>query len=146
MERLMAKTDAQANIEVTSQQLLDELTEIKDRVGALENVAGIAHQDILAAYFKSVLSNDERRSIMNALRDPLTKKELQTRFDYRSRQALEYHLNPLREGLIHIKHEGGAEKFEWSLLFKRLPKKKREDLVGDSSSPNGKRKAKKDTA
>lgn len=142
----MGKSGEQANIEVTSQQLLDELREIKDRVGALENVSGIAHQGILATYFAEVLATDQRRALMNALREPRSKKELQKQFGHKHEQGLNYHLNPLREGLVQSVHEGGVEKFEWSLLFKRLQKKKRDELLGVGGQPNGKGKAKKNTA
>jgi hypothetical protein len=118
-----------ANVEVTSQQLLNELTEIKDRVGALENVAGIANQEILIKYFGDVLSNDQRRRIMAACQEPQTKNQLVAKLNFNSQQALNNHLNPLREGLIHETHVDGATLFEWSLLFKRIQKKEREKLL-----------------
>lgn len=118
-----------ANVEVTSQQLLNELTEIKDRVGALENVAGIANQEILIKYFGDVLSNDQRRRIMAACQEPQTKNQLVAKLKFNSQQALNNHLNPLREGLIHETHVDGATLFEWSLLFKRIQKKEREKLL-----------------
>ncbi len=137
----MAKGRHDANIEVTSQQLLDELREIKDRVGALENVAGIANQEALQKYFWSVLSTDERRRIMDALRTPLTKKEIQERLGKNSRQAVDHHLNPLREGLVHSVHRDGVERFEWSLLFKRMPKRKRQEMLVISENIRGKDRA-----
>jgi hypothetical protein len=118
-----------ANVEVTSQQLLNELIEIKDRVGALENVAGIANQEILVKYFGSVLNTTQRREIMAACEAPQTRDQLITKFNFNSPQALKFHLNPLREGLIHETHSEGVALFEWSLLFKRLPKKEREKLL-----------------
>jgi hypothetical protein len=123
----------QANVEVTSQQLLNELIEIKDRVGALENVAGIANQAILIKYFGEVLNNAQRRRIMAACQEPQTKDQLVAALNFNSQQALNFHLNPLREGLIHETHAAGATLFEWSLLFKRLQKKEREKLLGQSS-------------
>ena len=121
-----------ANVEVTSQQLLNELTEIKDRVGALENVAGIANQAILIKYFKEVLNSDHRRRIMAACQEPQRRDELVAKFEFNSPQALHHHLNPLREGLIHETHSDGVTLFEWSLLFKRLPKKEREKLLAQT--------------
>lgn len=130
----MGKSKPDGNIEVTSQQLLDELREIKDRVGALENVSGIAHQSALEKYFAEALSTDQRRALMNALREPRSKKELQAQFGHKHEQGLNYHLNPLGEGLVHSVHIGGVEKFEWSLLFKRMPKKTREALLASGTS------------
>ena len=129
-------TPASANVEVTSQQLLNELTEIKDRVGALENVAGIANQAILVKYFGEVLNNDQRRRIMAACQEPQTKKQLVEKLGFNSQQAVNNHLSPLREGLIHETHANGVTLFEWSLLFKRLQKKEREKLL----VPTGKEK------
>src|SRR5258708_1756742 len=114
-----------AFVEVTSQQLLDELREIKDRVGALENVAGIANQEILLKYFGEVLNTPQRREIMAACQEPQTRDALIKKFRFNSPQALHHHLKPLREGLIHETHVDGVGMFEWSLLFKRLPQKKR---------------------
>src|SRR5438045_51901 len=121
------------NIEVTSQQLLNELTEIKDRVGALENVAGIANQAILIKYFGEVLKTDHRRRIMGACAEPQTRDQLIQKLGFSSPQALHYHLQPLREGLVHETHSGGVTLFEWSLLFKRLQKKEREKLLGETA-------------
>ena len=126
------------NIEVTSQELRNELIEIKDRVGALENVAGIAHQDVLVKYFAEVLDTEQRRQIMSACSEPQTRKNLAAKFKFKSMPALDYHLKPLREGLIHESHsEEGEALFEWSLLFKRLPKKKRDEIL--EIAKNGKK-------
>ncbi len=130
--RMQTKTGA-ANVEVTSQQLLNELTEIKDRVGALENVAGIANQAILVKYFGEVLNSDQRRRIMTACQEPQTRDNLVSTLGFNSPQALHHHLNPLREGLIHETHSGGVTFFEWSLLFKRLQRKERDKLLGEGS-------------
>jgi hypothetical protein len=116
-------------VEVTSQQLLNELIEIKDRVGALENVAGIANQEILIKYFREVLNTPQRRQIMAACREPIARDQLISRFGFNSPQALNHHLRPLREGLIHEAHSNGVSLFEWSLLFKRLPQKKTAALL-----------------
>lgn len=123
-----------ANIEVTSQQLLDELKEIKDRVGALENVAGIVNQEALIKYFGEVLTTPQRRQILSACRDPQSREQLMSTFNFKSVQALGYHLQPLREGLIHETHSNGVALFEWSLLFKRLPTKKREALLAQKKN------------
>lgn len=127
----MVKKPETANVEITSQQLLNELVEIKDRVGALENVAGIANQDILVKYFGEVLSTPQKKDIMAACDSPQKRDELMKKFKFNSPQALNHHLKPLREGLIHETHSDGVALYEWSLLFKRLPKKKRDTLLGD---------------
>jgi len=130
-KKAQTKGDA-AHVEITSRQLLNELTEIKDRVGALENVAGIANQAILIKYFGEVLNNDQRRRIMAACREPRTRDQLMETLGFNSPQALHHHLSPLREGLVHETHSEGVTFFEWSLLFKRLQKKEREKLLGEA--------------
>ena len=127
--RMLIKKPTITEVEITSQQLLNELSEIKDRVGALENVAGIANQDILLRYFGEVLNTPQRRQIMLACREPRSRTDLVKLCGFNSPQALNHHLAPLREGLIHETHVGGVGHFEWSLLFKRLPQKKRERLL-----------------
>ena len=122
-----------ANVEVTSQQVLNELTEIKDRVGALENVAGIANQAILIKYFGEVLNTNHRRRIMAACEEPQTRDQLIAKLGFNSPQALHHHLQPLREGLVHETHSSGVTLFEWSLLFKRLQKKEREKLLAEAN-------------
>lgn len=123
-----------ANIEVTSQQLLNELIEIKDRVGALENVAGIANQEILIKFFSEVLNTSQRRQIMAACREPQSRDQLRSKFKFNSPQALHHHLKPLREGLIHETHVDGVAYYEWSLLFKRLPQKKKEGILEEGKT------------
>jgi hypothetical protein len=138
IQMVATKAKPNANVEVTSTQLLSELQEIKDRVGALENVAGIANQPALEKYFREVLSTPQRKSLMATMQTPKTKLELQQECDHKSGPALKYHLDPLREGLVHVKHdEDGVERFEWSLLFKRMPKKIRLALIAEE---NGKEK------
>jgi DNA-binding transcriptional ArsR family regulator len=131
-EKLFGGKVSAANVEVTSQQLLNELIEIKGRVGALENVAGIANQEILIKYFREVLNTPQRRQIMAACREPQKRDELVSKFRFNSPQALHHHLKPLREGLIHETHSDGVMLYEWSLLFKRLPQKKKESLLEEA--------------
>jgi len=55
---------------------------------------------------------------------PHTREQLKATLKYNSLQALDVHLKPLREGdLIHQRStEKGKPTFEWSKLFKSLPK------------------------
>lgn len=119
----------EGTIEVSSQQLLDQLIEIKDRVGALENVASLANQDVLIKFFKDVLNTEIRRKIMSYCEEPKTREQLMKECRFNSKQALHNHLKFLREGLVHETHIEGVAHFEWSLLFKRVPKSKRDALL-----------------
>src|SRR5580704_15428726 len=99
MTRKEAMTNGKkSSVEVSSQQLLNELIEIKDRVGALENVAGIANREALVSFFRDVLNTPQKRKIMAACESPQTRADLQ-KLGFNSIPALEYHLKPLREGL-----------------------------------------------
>lgn len=62
-----------------------------------------------------------------------TKSHLQTSFGYNSKQALDHHLKPLREAdLLRQKVEDdGTIVFEWSNLFRRLPKSTIRSILGD---------------
>lgn len=126
----MNKKAVKSSIEVTSEQLLNELSEIKDRVGALETVAGIANQEHLVKFFAEVLTTPQRKQIMAACKEPKTIAELVALLSLKSSQALNHHLKPLREGLLHEVHTDGNLRFEWSLLFKRMPTRKRDVLLG----------------
>jgi len=70
---------------------------------------------------------------MAACRESLTRDQLIAKFGFNSPQALNHHLKPLREGLIHETHIDGVPHFEWSLLFKRLPKRKIVSLLNDTT-------------
>ena len=55
--------------------------------------------------------------------EPRTRTYLRTKFDFKSDQALNHHLKPLREAdLLRQRVEDGTTVFEWSNLFRRLPK------------------------
>jgi len=55
-----------------------------------------------------------------------------TKLQFASRQALDHHLNPLREADLLRQHfdDDGTQTFEWSNLFRRLPKKALKDILG----------------
>jgi hypothetical protein len=55
--------------------------------------------------------------------------------DFASAQALDYHLSPLRENDLirqHFDDDGTTQTFEWSNLFRRLPKKTLNQILDDS--------------
>ena len=126
-----------ANVEVTSQQLLNELSEIKDRRCSGKRCRNRQLHRLGRVF--GVLNTNQRRQIMTECQELRTREQLMTKFGFRSAQALNFHLNPLREGLIHETHSDGTVLFEWSLLFKRLQKTKREELLAEKSEKkNGK--------
>ena len=111
-------------VEVSSQPIQDELGAIKDRLSAIETIQSISNAPIVKQYVQEHLKTRDAKKIMKECEEPKTRSHLQEKFGYKSRQALEHHLKPLREAdLIREKVEAnGAVVFEWSNLFRRLPK------------------------
>lgn len=112
-------------IEVSSDQLRAELTEIKERVGALETIASISNRKVVEDYVRSQIKTDKARAIMKECAEPRTREYLVSKCGFNSGPALDHHLKPLREAdLIQQRFDDdGSLRLEWSNLFKRLPKK-----------------------
>ena len=112
-------------VEVESAQLRAELIEIKDRVGALETIASISNKAVVEAYVRQSVTTAKGRQIMKECSEPRTRDQLMSKLGFGSAQALDHHLNPLRENDLLRQHldDDGLQTFEWSNLFKRLPKR-----------------------
>jgi len=61
------KTSAASKVEVSSDQLKNELTEIKDRVSALETIATISNRPVVEAYVRAELKTDKAIPILLGL-------------------------------------------------------------------------------
>jgi hypothetical protein len=111
-------------LEVASQSIQDELVAIKDRLNAIETIQSISNAAVVKKYVEEHLKTKDAKKIMKECEEPKTKAHLQTTFNYKSKQALDHHLKPLRDAdLIRQKIEDdGNIVFEWSNLFRRLPK------------------------
>lgn len=112
------------SIEVSSTPLQSELIEIKERLGSLETITSLAHRKEVESQAKSVLNTPQKREVMKKCEEPKTKDQLKHELNFASVQALDHHLNPLRGGdLIHQRSDDrGTLTFEWSRLFRSLPK------------------------
>lgn len=128
------KPSRKDGVEVHSDQLKAELTEIKERVGALETIASISNRPVVEAYVKEHLKTDQGKRIMKECEQARTRKHLMAKFGFKNAPALDYHLTPLREDdLIRTRFDGdGTQTFEWSNLFKRLPKKTLKKILDGS--------------
>jgi hypothetical protein len=84
----------------------------------------ISNATVVKQYVEEHLKTKDAKKIMRECEDPKTRTHLQTIFSYRSAQALDYHLKPLREAdlLRQRVEDDGTIVFEWSNLFRRLPK------------------------
>lgn len=120
-------------MEVSSQPLLDELVAIKDRLNALETIQSISNATVVKKYVEDHIKNEQAKNIMRACDSPKTKDELQEAFNYNSKQALDRHLQPLKQAdlLRRETREDGTVVFDWSNLFRRLPKSAIKSILED---------------
>ena len=127
----MAGTTKAESVEIKSDQLRSELVEIKERLGALETIAGLANRAEVEALARRVISDSRKKQIMSACASPKTRAELVEVLGFESTQALDYHLTTLKDG--EMIHQGFTEKnkqnFGWSKLFSNLPKRTREAIL-----------------
>ncbi len=129
-------------VEMSSETLQEELIEIKERLGSLETVTSLAHRKEVEAQARGLLTTGGRRDVMRACEMPKTKEQLRVELKQPNVQGVDYHLNPLQDGdLIHQKaDERGVLTFEWSRLFRSLPKQTKVSILGvpNDSKENGK--------
>ena len=119
----MKNSKGGSRIEVSSQQLKDELIEIKERVGALETIASISNAAVVEEYVKGQVKTEKAKEILVLCAEPQTREELKRRLGLASTQALDHHLKPLRDGDLIRQNfdDDGNLTLEWSNLFRRLP-------------------------
>src|SRR5262245_45041631 len=107
------KTD---ELEVSSAQLQAELIEIKERVGALETIASISNKEVVEKFVRDHVTTDKARLILRECEEPRTREYLIAKFGFASAQALDHHLNPLRDATLLRPHfdENRKQTFAWS--------------------------------
>jgi DNA-binding transcriptional ArsR family regulator len=112
------------SVEVSSQSLQDELVAIKDRLNAIETIQSISNAPVVKKYVEEHLATNKAKEIMKECEEPRSRSYLTSKLRFNSDQALNHHLKPLREAdLLRQKiEEDGTIVFEWSNLFRRLPK------------------------
>lgn len=121
------------SVEVSSQSLQDELVAIKERLNAIETIQAVSNAPEVRKYVEEHLKTSNAKRIMKDCETPRSRSHLQERFKFKSGPALDYHLKPLREAdLLRQKiEEDGTIVFEWSNLFRRLPKSAIKAIIGD---------------
>ena len=121
------------SVEVSSQSLQDELVAIKDRLSALETIQSISNAAVVKKYVEEHLKTDKGKAIMRECAEPQTKSQLISRFKFNSPQALDHHLKPLlKDDLLRQRvDEDGTIAFEWSNLFRRLPRSSIAAILGN---------------
>ena len=111
-------------MEVSSQSLQDELVAIKDRLSAIETIASISNAAVVRKFVEDHLKTEKGKDIMRECAEPRTKSHLVSQFNFNSTQALDHHLKSLvKDDLLRERvEEDGTVVFEWSNLFRRLPR------------------------
>lgn len=122
------------SLEVSSQSLHDDLVAIKDRLSALETIQSISNAAVVKKYVEDHLKTDRGRAIMQECAESRTKSHLVSHFRFNSPQALDHHLRPLMEADLLRQHvlEDGTITYEWSNLFRRLPRSAIAAILKDS--------------
>lgn len=112
------------SLEVSSQPIQDELAAIKDRLSAIETIQSISNAATVKKYVEEHLTTNRAKELMKACEEPRTRSHLISTLKFQSPQALNHHLKPLREADILRQRieDDGSIVFEWSNLFRRLPK------------------------
>jgi hypothetical protein len=130
------------SLEVASDQLRAELIEIKERVGALETIASLSNKDFVEKYVREAVKSDKARQILQECQQAKTRKELISKLDFASVQALDFYLTPLRDDdIIRQKfNDDGTQTFEWSNLFRRLPRRTLKSILEMRNEEDGKAK------
>jgi hypothetical protein len=111
-------------IDVRSQPIEDELVAIRERLNAIETIQSISNAPTVRKYVEEHLTTDRALEIMRACESARSKADLTEEFAFKSAQALDHHLKPLREAdlLRQVVGDDGVVRFEWSNLFRRLPR------------------------
>jgi DNA-binding transcriptional ArsR family regulator len=127
------KRQGRDRLEVSSQPLQDELVAIKDRLSAIETIQSISNEAVVKRYVEERIKTEFSKKIMGACEDARTKEDLVAALKYNSKQALDYHLQPLKEAdlLEREVREDGTVVFKWSNLFRRLPKATIRSILGE---------------
>ncbi|MDB4909153.1 MAG: hypothetical protein JWO05_3937 [Gemmatimonadetes bacterium] len=126
------KREKKASVEVSSQGLLDELVAIKERLNAVETIQSIANASVVKKYVEEHLTTTHARNLMKECEVPRTRSHLRAQLEFKSNQALDHHLKPLRDAdlLRQVVEDDGTIVFEWSNLFRRLPKTTIKAILG----------------
>lgn len=128
----MSDRGKKESLEVSSQSLEDELVAIKDRLSAIEIIQSISNVEVVKKYVNEHLTTNKAKEIMRDCEEPRTRAYLTSKFGFKTGQALDHHLKPLREAtLLREKVEKGGIVVEWSKLFAGLPKSAIRAILGE---------------
>lgn len=126
------KLQKKDGIEVTSDPLKAELVAIKDRLSAIETIQSISNAAAVKKYVEDENLSAKSKEILKECEEPRTRSHLRSKFKFNSDQALHHHLKPLLAAdlLRQMVQEDRTVVFEWSNLFRRLPRPTIKSILG----------------
>ncbi len=129
---MIDKQEKKDAIEVKSDPIQNELMAIKDRLSAIETIQSISNAPAVKKYVEEENLSAKSKEILKECDEPRTRSHLRSKFKFNSDQALNYHLKPLLEAdvLRQKVQEDRTIVFEWSNLFRRLPKPTIRSILG----------------
>ena len=97
---------------------------IKERLSAIETIESISNAPAVRKYVEDHLNTKRAKEIMRECENATSRAALTEKLNFNNGQALDYHLKPLREAdlLRQMVETDGTILFEWSNLFRRLPR------------------------
>jgi DNA-binding transcriptional ArsR family regulator len=118
-------------VEISSEQLRNELQEIKERLTSLESIDAYLNRDKLVVLVSDAVAGiPQRKAILRLCEEPRTKEELMAELDFKSPQALDHHLNPLRDhGIIETTEKERKLAFVRSRIVSKLQKSALKKLI-----------------
>jgi DNA-binding transcriptional ArsR family regulator len=84
---------------------------------------------------RSHLKSAQAKQIMRECSEPRTREYLMVKLNYKTPQALDYHLAPLRDNNLihqHFDDDGSIQTFKCSKLFRQLSKKTQKEILDGS--------------
>jgi hypothetical protein len=120
------------SVEVSSRPLQDELIAIKDRLSAIETIQSISNADAVRKFIEQEKLTGRGKAILKECEEHRTRTHLKGVFGFNSDQALQHHLKPLLDADLlrqKVDHDDTIV-FEWSNLFRRLPKSTIKSILG----------------
>ena len=126
------KRPAKTGLEVSSQELKEELVAIKERLDAIETIESVSNAPVVKKYVEDHLTTNLAKDILRECKVPRTKSYLVSKLQLKNSQALDYHLTPLRVAVL-LRESIQADRtivFEWSNLLRGLPNSTIKAILG----------------
>lgn len=121
-----------SKLEVSAEELRQELEEIRQRLGIMESLLAFSGRKELTELLRSgANSSKHAKRVLYECLTPKTRAELVAILEMGSPQNLDHSLRPLKQeyGLLEETRKDGSLAYEVSHLVKKLPKKTVQDIL-----------------